>query len=243
MKNYPEVAKRLRELRGDLNLSQKEFSKRLGIPFRTYQYYESGERIPKQKKLVEIAKICNTTVEWILTGKVNVEKAIIQEKLKHLAFMEDLVDRLETVNARIIKLKYEAEKGAYSKEDIEKVSKLFDFKNEEDFMDSMRKWIKEGREEVEQVNRIDQLSFKSPLYSLIGRIEDIYNEEIYAKRKGSKIEIIKDLLDALEASEGTSRIDTIKNLLQIMKTPPGKEDENSLKNGSLDDEKSGQKTQ
>lgn len=66
MTEFTEIASRLKALRG--HLSQKDFSEKIGVPFRTYQYYESGIRAPKGKVLAQIAERCGVTVDWILTG-------------------------------------------------------------------------------------------------------------------------------------------------------------------------------
>ncbi len=63
------IAARLRELRGDS--SQGDFAARIGIPFRTYQRYESGERMPKTDALERIARVTGRSAEWILTGEVH----------------------------------------------------------------------------------------------------------------------------------------------------------------------------
>jgi len=49
-------------------MSQEEFSKKIGIPFRSYQRYEAGERLPRGRVLSKIAEQTLVTPEWILTG-------------------------------------------------------------------------------------------------------------------------------------------------------------------------------
>jgi transcriptional regulator with XRE-family HTH domain len=66
MKKPDEIADRLRILRREK--SQKDFAEELGISYRTYQYYEGGERSPKWAVLEKIAQKCGVTVDWILTG-------------------------------------------------------------------------------------------------------------------------------------------------------------------------------
>lgn len=66
MKEYTDIGNRLKLLRGAL--SQTEFALKLNIPFRTYQRYEAGERLPKRAVLQWIASVCGKPVEWILTG-------------------------------------------------------------------------------------------------------------------------------------------------------------------------------
>lgn len=60
------IAVRLKQLRG--KLSQGEFALKVGVPFRTYQRYESGERMPKSDTLERIAHATGRSSNWILTG-------------------------------------------------------------------------------------------------------------------------------------------------------------------------------
>lgn len=66
-KKYELIGKRLRELRG--SLSQTEMANKLDMPLRSYQYYESGERVPPMPILAEIARQHDKTVDWLLSGK------------------------------------------------------------------------------------------------------------------------------------------------------------------------------
>ena len=68
LNKYIGIGDRLRKLRGDL--SQKEFSQLLGIPFRSYQRYETGESTPAMKKIGKIAQECRVEIDWILTGSL-----------------------------------------------------------------------------------------------------------------------------------------------------------------------------
>lgn len=65
--NYAKkISSRIRQLRGFC--TQGEFAQELGIPFRTYQRYESGTRVPPIKFIVKLADIKGVSADWILTG-------------------------------------------------------------------------------------------------------------------------------------------------------------------------------
>lgn len=90
-KKYPylDVGKRLEKLRK--NLTQAEFAKKIGISLRTYQYYESGERLPPDPVLERIAEECNTTKDEILgRGFASLERLFAQEKAKIAAEKAEL---------------------------------------------------------------------------------------------------------------------------------------------------------
>lgn len=58
--------KRIRDLREDADLTQKELSEMLNLTQRTYAYYESGTRSLPIDVLINIAEYYNTTTDYIL---------------------------------------------------------------------------------------------------------------------------------------------------------------------------------
>ena len=65
-KNAGRRIKKIRVI--DLDLSQKQFAKKLGITQPMVSKYEKGEIIPPAQILLKIAKLGKTTVEMILEG-------------------------------------------------------------------------------------------------------------------------------------------------------------------------------
>ena len=63
---HVQVGRRLRLVRG--NLSQREFARRIGVPFRTYQRYEAGETLPSGQALNNISQRTGKPIDWILQG-------------------------------------------------------------------------------------------------------------------------------------------------------------------------------
>lgn len=57
---------RLRELREDRDLLQKEVAAELGIRYNVYQRYEYGERLIPIDKLTLLAELYNTSTDYIL---------------------------------------------------------------------------------------------------------------------------------------------------------------------------------
>lgn len=57
---------RIREARQAANLTQKELAEMLGIKDATLSGYEIGAHDPKSNTLIEIARICGTTVDFLL---------------------------------------------------------------------------------------------------------------------------------------------------------------------------------
>ena len=57
---------RIKEARIAANLTQRELADMLGIKDATLSGYETGAHDPKSNTLIEIARICNTTTDFLL---------------------------------------------------------------------------------------------------------------------------------------------------------------------------------
>jgi len=77
MKKYIEFGNRLKQLRA--HRSQADFAKKLRLPFRTYQDYEAGVRMPKGDVLYRIASICEMPVEWLMTGEIEKREMTVED--------------------------------------------------------------------------------------------------------------------------------------------------------------------
>jgi transcriptional regulator with XRE-family HTH domain len=62
------AGERIRQIREKLGWNQDKFARYLGVRTSTISRYECG-RIPNEPTLAKIAKIGNTTPEWILKGE------------------------------------------------------------------------------------------------------------------------------------------------------------------------------
>lgn len=61
---------RLDELKASRKLMQKQVAEGSGIPLRTYQRYENGEREPSASTLVALADFFNVSTDYLL-GRTN----------------------------------------------------------------------------------------------------------------------------------------------------------------------------
>jgi len=81
------IEKRMKELRENNNLQQKEVAQMLNITATSYNNYESGIRRPHYELLVKIAEIYSVTVDYLL-GITNVRHCDI---VKFLNFMSGVL--------------------------------------------------------------------------------------------------------------------------------------------------------
>lgn len=61
---------RIRDLREDADLTQKQVGEAINVPQRTYTYYESGQRMVPPQVLCALADFYNVSVDYIL-GRVD----------------------------------------------------------------------------------------------------------------------------------------------------------------------------
>ena len=71
-----EFGNRIKELRKQRKWTQKELAAKLGIRFSHLNKYESGLHAPPMEKLVLLAELFNTTVDYLLTGDRQEEKPL-----------------------------------------------------------------------------------------------------------------------------------------------------------------------
>jgi transcriptional regulator with XRE-family HTH domain len=103
------VMERLKILRQTLNLSQKEFAKRIFISSSHYTCLETGHRNIKERILDAISKTYNANKEWLLTGKgemfdtkppdVRLEELVGVFKGLNGYFQEYLLDQVRQLDA------------------------------------------------------------------------------------------------------------------------------------------------
>jgi len=76
-----DIADRMRTVRDELGLTQKDVSSRLEISHRTWQDYESGKNLPNGKVLKKLA-LMGFNANWILTGEgpINTD---VSEVIRH----------------------------------------------------------------------------------------------------------------------------------------------------------------
>lgn len=80
---------RIKEARIAANLTQDQLANLLGIKNTTLSGYETGAHDPKSNTLIEIARICGTTVDYLLGISVELAKEEENEVPASLAADED----------------------------------------------------------------------------------------------------------------------------------------------------------
>ena len=61
-----DFSERIRELRQELGLKQREMAEICGIKMRSYQGYEYGRHYPEIPGLIQIANFFNVSVDYLL---------------------------------------------------------------------------------------------------------------------------------------------------------------------------------
>lgn len=64
------LATRMAVRRGRLRLTQEEVALSAGVTLSYVNQLERGKRVPRWKRLADIARALDTTPEWLMTGKV-----------------------------------------------------------------------------------------------------------------------------------------------------------------------------
>lgn len=197
MKKIFAIGKRLRTLRGDI--TQEDFAKKAKIPFRSYQRYETGERMIPLRALLKIADLCNVDIDWILRGDLQRDIAIGQEKLKASLNLEVFIKTLQYILEKRIKNLLLGSKDMALKEEMERML-VEDDSGEQNISQIIRSCIEEAWERSKAVNFFEGSRPKSPLFLIFDRIQ-----KIYGMGDNTKIDAINVLLNAFEGAGSTKR--------------------------------------
>ena len=66
---------RLRELRKQSPIMQKDIAQKIGVSVRTFQQYEQGLLEPNIERLILLSKIFNVTVDFLICREENLSEA------------------------------------------------------------------------------------------------------------------------------------------------------------------------
>lgn len=92
---------RLRQTREEKNISQTEMASKLGIAVTTYRNYENTSREPNYDILVNISKVLNVSIDYLLGNDSKagiVENMIIQTENLSDSSLNDLKKYIEYLN-------------------------------------------------------------------------------------------------------------------------------------------------
>jgi transcriptional regulator with XRE-family HTH domain len=104
---------RIKELRKRHKWPQKELAAKLGMHFSQLNKYEGGMHSPSLEKLVELAEIFDTTVDYLLTGNRTDERPLhnmrLLERFRELEAVNagDQEAVIKLIDAMIVKNKVE----------------------------------------------------------------------------------------------------------------------------------------
>ncbi|MBN2365000.1 MAG: XRE family transcriptional regulator [Calditrichaeota bacterium] len=94
---------RLRNLMENLGFTQKELADAIGTSQPAVSLYLKG-RIPPADILYRIARLDNTTVEWLLSGKEDYPQMTVGEKKPHYGREAVLLERWSRLNPKLQKV-------------------------------------------------------------------------------------------------------------------------------------------
>lgn len=93
MKNYEkwEIGDRIRQTMKKQGFTQTSFSNALHVDQSTVSYWVTGKRLPPTENLVDLAKVLNVSIDWLLTGISTENKTLSSD----LGFGNDTIETLK----------------------------------------------------------------------------------------------------------------------------------------------------
>ena len=101
------LGERLKKLRENMDLEQKDVANMIGVKNNTLSQYESDNRKPDYDTLQRLAKLYNVTIDYLVTGK----ESIKENKNSNLFFFDkdDLTEQdIEDIKKHIEFVKWQA---------------------------------------------------------------------------------------------------------------------------------------
>jgi transcriptional regulator with XRE-family HTH domain len=87
---------RIRQLVKQNKTTHKEFAKACGIHYNTFRSWAMKEMFPNVIDVYIIAKKLGVTVEYLLTGKVSIERKILEAKIDSVkTLLQKSLEKLE----------------------------------------------------------------------------------------------------------------------------------------------------
>lgn len=95
------ISSNFKNLRKEINISQKEFSQKIEVPVTTISKYERGETRPSVEILTRLGDIFGVNINWLLTGQgemflTKTEKEEEKEEEKP-ALKEKMIEMFDTL--------------------------------------------------------------------------------------------------------------------------------------------------
>ena len=113
--------RRIKELRKHKKWTQKELATKIDVRFAQLNKYECGLHVPPLEKIIQLAEIFDTTVDYLLTGDRSEEKPLHNMRLlDRFQALEDFraADQeavIKLIDAMIIKNKVEGALNPFDK--------------------------------------------------------------------------------------------------------------------------------
>lgn len=92
------TSERLKELSLKLDIKQSDMCLRTGIPKSTMSLYWSGQRVPKQNVLTQIADAYNIQEAWLLGYDVPMSRQAQNKNVPTMEFVPELMELIENYN-------------------------------------------------------------------------------------------------------------------------------------------------
>ena len=113
---------RLKSLRKEHKLSQKELGLKLNLAESTISLYESGKRTPDNETLTNIAKFFNVSTDYLLD--IDINKSNVVEK-NYDNFENQLKELIQDKNGIYFRLAKEAKELNLDEDDVNTILKIY----------------------------------------------------------------------------------------------------------------------
>ena len=76
------IGERIKKRRNELNITQPQIKKATGISSGNMSGIEAGRSLPSASALIELSKVLNCSIDWILTGNSPISEGIVLSNIE-----------------------------------------------------------------------------------------------------------------------------------------------------------------
>jgi len=87
------IGEKIKKLREERNITQKELSEFIGVSKESISQYERGVQTPKPQTLIKLANYFNVSIDYIL-GRVDIKNSFMIEEYKSESLDENTIDKI-----------------------------------------------------------------------------------------------------------------------------------------------------
>jgi transcriptional regulator with XRE-family HTH domain len=96
-----EFSRRLKKLRTEMKLTQKQLAEQIGVQNSIISFYENGDRLPSPEIIIKLAAVLHVSTDYLMGVEPNDSVDVADLTESDIALVRSLIDCLRSKNQQI----------------------------------------------------------------------------------------------------------------------------------------------